>query len=59
MSDMTDAGQSLSSETVRSDRGQILECLEFGGGEPLTKNGHIIFLSGTLASNLPSNRSLK
>ena len=44
MRDVTDAGQSLPTEPVRRDGGQVTEVTELTGGESLTDNVHAISL---------------
>jgi hypothetical protein len=41
---VTNASQSLASETIGTDAAQILELLELGGGESLTEYWEILFL---------------
>jgi hypothetical protein len=42
--DVANAGQSLAPEAVCAYTTQILELLEFGGGESLAEDGEVLFL---------------
>ena len=46
---MTDTGQCLTPETVCTDGGQVLKGFQFRGREPLTEDGHVIFLSDMIS----------
>lgn len=45
VSNMTDTSQCFSTKTVSTNRSEVFECLQLGGGEAFAEDGQVVSLS--------------